>query len=127
MLPGPGQYEVTLDNRMAGMKGANSRSGTQLSFKSDMKVASSYSVLGRARIVNPPSIPSHMNIFGYDENEQGQLIKQTSNLIGFTGNSDDHVGPGDYDVGHVKSLGQSHSGVVAWKKPTQQPHSIQNI
>ena len=30
-------------------------------------------------------------------------------------------------MAHLKSLGQSHSGVVAWKKPTLHPHSIQNI
>ena len=33
----------------------------------------------QSKTVNPPSIPSHMNVFGYDENEKGQLIKKNSN------------------------------------------------
>lgn len=83
--------------------------------------------MGRTKIVNPPSIPSHLNIYGYDVNEVGQLVKQQSNLVGFSGNTNDQVGPGDYDLAHLNALGHTHHGVVAWKKPTQQPASIQNI
>jgi hypothetical protein len=25
---------------------------------------------------NAPSIPSHQNVFGYEENERGELVKQ---------------------------------------------------
>jgi hypothetical protein len=27
------------------------------------------------KIQNPPSIPSHLSVYGYEENEMGQLIK----------------------------------------------------
>lgn len=37
------------------------------------------------RAANAPSIPSHLSVFGYEENVNGQLIKQKSNQIGFTG------------------------------------------
>ena len=65
-LPGPGAYE---------------------SFKPlyyDKKVHRPNTQLGKSRsaalgiipkALNPPSIPSHMNIFGYDENPMGQLVK----------------------------------------------------
>ena len=29
-----------------------------------------------AMLPNPPSIPSHNNVFGYEENEKGELIRQ---------------------------------------------------
>ena len=124
-MPGPGQYDMDNAEYRRALGNANSRSGTQLSFKSDM--ITGQSIMGRTKIVNPPSIPSHLNIYGYDVNETGHLIKQSSNLVGFSGNQNDQVGPGDYDMAHLKSLGQSHSGIVAWKKPTQHPNSIQNI
>ena len=68
--------------------------------------------------MNPPSIPSHMNIFGYDENELGHLIKQKSNLIGFSGINKDTVGPGDYNI--ISSDGivnKNVTGILPWKKP----------
>ena len=50
------------------------------------------------KIQNPPSIPSHLSVYGYEENEMGQLIKQKSNQVGFTGEKHDKVGPGDYEI-----------------------------
>ena len=47
---------------------------------------------------NAPSIPSHENVFGYEKNEKGELIKQTSRQEGLTGKGDDTAGPGHYDV-----------------------------
>lgn len=67
------------------------------------------------KIVNPPSIPSHQTVFGYEENEKGQLIKQQSNQLGFTGERNDRVGPGDYDV--VATTFKQSVGVVPWKRP----------
>ena len=59
-MPGPGAYDVQSTSNL-------NRAGTQMSLKSN----NPESVLAKPRIVNPPSIPSHMNIFGYDENEMG--------------------------------------------------------
>ena len=86
LMPGPGQYDME-NVEMRRLGGNNSRSGTQLSFKSDM--ITGQSIMGRTKIVNPPSIPSHLNIYGYDVNETGHLIKQSSNLVGFSGNQND--------------------------------------
>ena len=55
------------------------------------------------KMPNPPSIPSHENIFGYEENQKGELIKQANPEKVFTGVKNDTVGPGNYDV--VKPLG----------------------
>jgi hypothetical protein len=47
---------------------------------------------------NPPSIPSHNNVFGYEENEAGQLIRQANAEKTYAGNKKDSVGPGNYEV-----------------------------
>lgn len=70
--PGPGYYEPRESLGMNRNTGTT-KSGTQLGFKNS---SSQWGRESRPKIVNPPSIPSHMNIFGYDENEMGQLIKQ---------------------------------------------------
>ena len=57
---------------------------------------------------NPPSIPSHNNVFGYEENEHGELLKQQNAEVVYTGVKDDRVGPGKYDV--VKPLGSTKKG-----------------
>ncbi len=46
---------------------------------------------------NPPSIPSHENIFGYEENNNGELVKQKNTENCHTGTKHDTVGPGEYD------------------------------
>lgn len=90
----------------------------QLNFKR----SASEQKLAAARVQNPPSIPSHLSVFGYEENENGHLIKQRSNQVGFTGVKADKVGPGDYEIhGAKKVTGKSVTGVVQWKKPTERP------
>ena len=70
--------------------------------------------------MNPPSIPSHLSVFGYEENQNGQLIKQKSNQVGFTGIKHDKVGPGDYEIANSKNItSKTTVGVIAWKKPTK--------
>jgi hypothetical protein len=64
-IPGPGAYNLDID------KFKTSKTvGTLLNINSHQT-----EFLAKNKIVNPPSIPSHMNIFGYDENELGHLIK----------------------------------------------------
>jgi hypothetical protein len=43
-----------------------------------------------------PSIPSHNNIYGYEEDDRGQLIKQVNKLPNMTGVGADSAGPGQY-------------------------------
>lgn len=69
--------------------------------------------------MHPPSIPSHNTVFGYEENQKGQLIKQSSNQVGFTGEGRDRVGPGDYDIANsVNVINKNVMGIVSWKKPS---------
>ena len=63
-------------------------------------------------LANPPSIPSHNNIFGYEENQRGELIRQKDTETKHTGYLDDHVGPGEYDV----SMKKSTKGQTKWVK-----------
>ena len=54
---------------------------------------------------NPPSIPSHNNVFGYssftllyEENAKGELVRQKNTEKTFTGTHEDRVGPGNYEL-----------------------------
>lgn len=66
---------------------------------------------------NPPSIPSHENVFGYEENDHGDLIKQKNAEKVHTGVGKDTVGPGTYDV--VKNLTEGKKG-PSWHLPKHQ-------
>jgi hypothetical protein len=50
------------------------------------------------RLANSPSIPSHNQVFGYEENIDGELIQQPNPGRVFTGKLNDAVGPGQYDT-----------------------------
>lgn len=63
---------------------------------------------------NPPSIPSHDNVFGYEENPSGELVRQKNSEKVHTGNKADTVGPGEYDI--AKDLGGDKRG-PAWHAP----------
>ena len=57
---------------------------------------------------NPPSIPSHNNVFGYEENEKGELVRQKNTEKTYTGTHDDRVGPGNYEIeNRVNTKGQT--------------------
>ena len=66
---------------------------------------------------NPPSIPSHENVFGYEENNTGDLVKQKNTEKVHTGVKADTVGPGEYEV--IKPLGATKKG-PAWHLPKTQ-------
>lgn len=69
-----------------------------------------------------------MNIFGYDENPLGQLVKQQTQMVGFTGTATDRVGPGDYDVATSEAiLRKQVLGVTTWRKPEEPPELIKSI
>ena len=51
-----------------------------------------------ALLPNPPSIPSHQNVFGYEENSRGELIRQANTEKVHTGVNEDTVGPGEYTL-----------------------------
>ena len=61
----------------------------------------------------PPSIPSHNNVFGYEENDRGELIRQKNTEKVHTGVKEDRVGPGEYALNVKKNL----KGTTKWVKP----------
>ena len=66
------------------------------------------------KMYNPPSIPSHDNVFGYEEGNNGELLKQPNSLKVHTGTKSDTVGPGEYEV--VKPIGATKKG-PQWHVP----------
>jgi len=69
-----------------------------------------------------------MNIFGYDENTKGQLVKQQAQMVGFTGIGTDRVGPGDYELNSSEVVIRKNVvGITTWKKPEDPPELIKSI
>lgn len=64
------------------------------------------------RTPNPPSIPSHDNVFGYEETKTGDLKRQKNPEKVISGIKQDRVGPGHYNL--PDSL--NRKGTVKWKK-----------
>jgi hypothetical protein len=62
---------------------------------------------------NPPSIPSHDYVFGYEE-ENGELVRQKNTEKVHLGTKQDTVGPGEYEI--PRNLGNSRRG-VRWQPP----------
>lgn len=63
---------------------------------------------------NAPSIPSHDNVFGYEETKAGVLKKQKNPEKVTTGVKEDRVGPGQYEL--PNALANTKKGTVQWKK-----------
>lgn len=72
---------------------------------------------------NAPSIPSHNNVFGYEENKKGELVKQKNTEIVHMGEGSDTVGPGHYQVAKPKK--KITGPVVQWKAPHEISKKIQ--
>jgi hypothetical protein len=72
---------------------------------------------------NPPSIPSHNNVFGYEENDQGQLIRQTNAEKTYAGDKKDSVGPGNYEAPQIKK----NTGTTKWVPPSQKNQKILSL
>lgn len=47
---------------------------------------------------NPPSIPSHNNVFGYEEDGHGKMVRQKNTEKVYAGDIKDSVGPGNYEI-----------------------------
>lgn len=80
---GPGSYD--LDNGLSKSSRIN-------------KPRVEWQQMAVVRLANPPSIPSHNNVFGYEENLDGELVQQPNPDKVFTGAHSDTVGPGQYEV-----------------------------
>lgn len=65
------------------------------------------------RAPNPPSIPSHEFIFGYEDTKAGDLKIQKNPEKVITGVKEDRVGPGQYNL--PDSFSKTKKGVVKWK------------
>ena len=59
---------------------------------------------------NPPSIPSHNAVFGYNEDDRGQLIRSDGPEKVLTGIGSEQVGPGDYE----QVMKQTSKGITKW-------------
>jgi hypothetical protein len=62
---------------------------------------------------NPPSIPSHDNVFGYEINNKGELVRQPNPDNVYRGTREDCVGPQQYDPAEAKT----QRGITKWKPP----------
>lgn len=79
--PGPGSY--ALDPKWNDAKGI-------IKLKSEK-----HSTLS---LQNPPSIPSHEHVFGYEKDDSGKLVMQTNPDKVYTGVKKDIIGPGHYSL-----------------------------
>lgn len=77
------------------------------------------------RAPNPPSIPSHDNVFGYEETKAGDLKKQKNPEKIITGVKEDRVGPGQYNI--PEAIGKTKKGVVKWKKANKKASKQDNV
>jgi len=60
MQPGPGQYDCSQNGNIK----VQQPQGMSLNYKKGTPAAI-------ANVLNPPSIPSHLSVFGYEENPSG--------------------------------------------------------
>jgi len=87
------------------MKGPGSYNVTAVSMKSFQKCRPKveWQQMAVLRLPNAPSIPSHNNVFGYEETTEGELIQQQNPEKIFTGTHGDTVGPGQYEVKYIRA------------------------
>lgn len=78
---GPGSYDVNTNAKKALLK--------MRSQKKDISMFQLYNI---------PSIPFHESSFGYEESGNGELLRQPTVNDGFTGDKNDSVGPGQYEI-----------------------------
>ena len=108
-IPGPGSYEHSQPWQSLNKKG----------IKWQQPIA-----MQKVALPNAPSIPSHNNIFGYEENNRGELIQQKNTEITYQGHGVDRVGPANYNPPSKKKL---TGPLTEWKNPTKPPKKIQII
>ena len=72
--------------------------------------------------LNPPSIPSHNYVYGYEEDLHGKLIQQKNTEPVHTGLKNDNVGPGQYEL----ELKKVQKGTTKWVESFV-PDKIVNI
>ncbi len=70
-----------------------------------------------------PSIPTKFQSFGYEEDEDGLLIRQAPLKPGYLGTRDDSAGPGDYDP-DIKGGKFNKSHGVTFSKVINKPHVL---
>ena len=101
--PGPGQYVG--ESNWVNSKRVNNNTGPKPDWQQQIQWN---------RMQNPPSIPSHDNVFGYEENNNGELVKQKNTEKLHTGVKQDTVGPGEYEI--AKPIADQKKGPT-WHLP----------
>ena len=87
-LPGPGTYDGASKTDTQGNKKHSPSHGKQ---------QHDWQQVPWNKQINPPSIPSHEYVFGYEE-ENGELVRQKNTEKVHTGVKKDTVGPGEYEI-----------------------------
>ena len=105
--PGPGQY---------GMNQGFTQTKGQVHWKANQK-DSKYKQTMMQQLQNPPSIPSHNAVFGYNEDDRGKLIRSDGPDKVLSGIGKETVGPGDYD----QNMKATSKGVTKWHQNTHNP------
>lgn len=75
--------------------------------------------LNSSKIQNPPSIPSHENVYGYEQDHRGNLIRQKNTEQVTTGIKDDMVGPGSYNIHASDQVVAKTTKAPSWKLPVE--------
>lgn len=70
---------------------------------------------------HPPTIPNHFTMYGYDIDQEGELVRQIAHVDGFTGEGTSRVGPADYDLTRARhAVARNVKGIVTWKIPQKE-------
>jgi hypothetical protein len=91
--PGPGTYIPEILEKP-------SNKGPVLAPSVSGKALHSAEGINWVKVATAPSIPSHVQSYGYEEGENGALVQQPVPYSGFGGRDDDKAGPGDYNPSH---------------------------
>ena len=60
-------------------------------------------------------------MYGYDVDQEGELVRQIAHVDGFTGEGTSRVGPADYDLSAARhAVARNVKGIVAWKIPQKE-------
>lgn len=98
--PGPGSYNLPAN--------WNDKKG--------QKQKTEWTAVNWMRMPSAPSIPSHNQIFGYEEKPNGELVMQKNPEKVFAGSQVDSVGPGHYEIKTLETANLTKG--TKWGKST---------
>ncbi|KAL9645325.1 hypothetical protein ABK040_002524 [Willaertia magna] len=115
LVPGPGAYHTVMNKEF---KRENNSSppnhGASITLQTQQQPTT--------KLTTAPSIPSAEQSYGYEETEDGQLVRHLSPNKGYTGNKNDKPGPGEYynnNENTTKQLTTSSKGMGIFSSSTK--------